>query len=172
MALVGINEDHIESEVLPITGERREGLQDIRDMKLNLIGPGRVLYPGAGEVLLLVVDLEGMKHSARLEGTGHREGAVAGEGAYLKDEAGTDHLHEHPQQLPLQVAAGHAGIVEVEVRGAPEGVQVGVLRLNMGFYVVVETQVKSIFFTFNSFISHYSPVLLRRGGSCRGRSRR
>ena len=104
-------------------------------MEADPVGPGGAFNPGAGEVLLLVETLDGVEHSPGLEGAGHGEGRVAGICAYLQDEARPYHLHQHPQHLPLQMAAGHAGVIQMEVRGAPEGMEIRMLRLDVSLYV-------------------------------------
>ena len=125
VALVGIDKGEVEGAK---RGQQRQGVADV---EVDLVGPGRPFEPWPREVLLLVVDLYGVQLSPRLECAGHTKGAVAGESAQLDDAPRPCHVNEHRQQAALQMAAGHARVVQVQVRGAPEPVQILRLRVDV-----------------------------------------
>ena len=132
-ALVAIDEGHIK-----LQSQFWCLLDGIADDELYLIGHGRALYPRTCEVLLLIVDLEGIDLVAFLQSLGHAECAVATECAHLQDAPGTYHLYQHLQQSSLQVSAGHSSVQHIDVGGAPQTIQIVGLRLYVGQDICIE----------------------------------
>ena len=112
--LVAIHKRHIEGDA-----EFWGLLKCIADDKLNLVGHLRALYPRACEVFHLIVDLEGIELSVVRKTLCHRDGAVAAEGAYLKDMLRLYHPNEHLEQSSLNVPTGHPSVDGVHVRRPP-----------------------------------------------------
>ena len=103
----------------------------IADAEINLVGNIRTFNPGTGEILHLVVDFEGVELAALLQSLGKADGAVATEGAHLKNILGADHLHQHLEQSALDVPARHTSVDGMDVGGTIETVEIIALRLDV-----------------------------------------
>ena len=130
-ALVAIDEGHIKQDAK--LGRLNEC---IADDELYLVGHWGTFDPRPREILHLIVDLEGVKSSTLVKALCHGDSAIAAKGADLEDCGGTYHPDEHLQQATLQMSACHAAMDGVDVRGAPEPVEIVGLRLRMAQDIV------------------------------------
>ena len=98
-ALVAIDECHVEGDA-----QARCLADGVANDERHLVGNRRPLYPRTCEVLLFVVDLEGVQVAVVLQSLRHAEGRIATERTHLEDVLGTNHLYQHLQQAALQMA--------------------------------------------------------------------
>ena len=117
--LVSINKDEVVAETQP-----RNDLQGIAYVEGNLLSVRRVLQPGTGKVLLLIIDFYRVEVSLWGQTFSQAECAVTTVSAYFEHSVGANHLGKHLQDAPLQVSAGHATIEQVQVGSPVETVQV------------------------------------------------
>ena len=91
-ALVAIDECHVEGDA-----QARCLADGVANDERHLVSNGRPLNPWTGEVLLFIIDLEGVQVAVGIQSFSHAERGIATEGAHLEDVLGTNHLHQHLQ---------------------------------------------------------------------------
>ena len=98
-ALVAVDESHVEHYA-----QLGRQLVGVADDEVYLVRHFRTLYPGAREVLHLVVYLESPQLAVFLQSHSHADGAISGEGSHFEDVLRSDHTDEHLEELSLQVS--------------------------------------------------------------------
>ena len=111
--------------------QARHLFEGITDVEAHLVAIGRALYPGAGEVFQLIVNLVRMEQGSLLQSFGHAESRVAGKGANFEHTTGTGQLYQHLEQSALQVSRGHTGIDEFHMSLTIERLQVVALLIHV-----------------------------------------
>lgn len=130
--LVAVNKRHVESDV-----QLGSLLYGIAYAEVYLVGHVTALYPRAGEVFHLVVYLESVELAVFGQSLGQANGTITAKSPHLEHMLWANHLHQHAQQSALYVSAGHAPVDGVDIRGAPQPIQIVALRIYMALYVTV-----------------------------------
>ena len=85
-------------------------VQGIADMHLYAAAQWRTFNPGAREVFLLIVYLEGMEHGPFFQSLGDAQCRISTERTQFYCQLGTYHPCEHLQQTPLHMTTCHLSV--------------------------------------------------------------
>ena len=111
LALVGVDEH----EVVALA-QRGNDVAGIADVQAHALAVGRQGQVFADEVLLLVVDLDGVDAAVVVGQTlGQAQRRIAAEGAQFQHAARLYHSRQHLDQAPLQVPRAHVPVVVLHV---------------------------------------------------------
>ena len=132
VSLVAVNECHVENDA-----QLGGFLYGIAYAEVYLVGHVAALYPRTGKVFHLVVYLESVELAVFGQSLGQANGTITAKSPHLEHMLWANHLHQHAQQSALYVSAGHAPVDGVDIRGAPQPIQIVALRLYMALYVTV-----------------------------------
>ena len=130
--LVAVNECHVENDA-----QLGSFLYGVAYAEVYLVGHVAALYPRTGKVFHLVVYLESVELAVFGQSLSQANGAITAKSTHLEHMLWANHLHQHAQQSALYVSAGHAPVDGVDIRGAPQPIQIVALRLYMALYVTV-----------------------------------
>ena len=133
LALIGIDKGGIDAQI-----HRREEAKYIAHVHLHTSFVRSALKPRTGEGFLLIINLKGNYAATSFHARGHGQGGIARISANLYHRMWALHLHEHAQELSLQVAGGHARAEQMQIGGAIEAAKVVVGGRGMVEDVLIE----------------------------------
>ena len=131
LPLVGVDKGEVVA--LAQRGDDVAGVADVQAHALAIGGQGQVL---ADEVLLLVVDLDGIDDAVIVgQPLGQAQRRVAAEGAQFQHAAGCHHAGEHLDEAPLQVPRAHVPVVVLHMGVMVDAGQRRRLLIDMPKYI-------------------------------------